>query len=71
LAKMAYKEATSYQPPQQEDKVLIPSSPHKKLTAEIMLPRILEGVQVDPQLLSHVGKLKYSDHDVSNDMKYP
>jgi hypothetical protein len=36
-----------------------------------MLPRVPEGVQVDPQLLGHVGKLKYSDHDVSHDTKYP
>jgi hypothetical protein len=26
---------------------------------------------VDPQLLGHVGKLKYSDHDVADDTKYP
>jgi hypothetical protein len=62
---------TSYQPPQQEDRVLIPSSPRKKPTTEIVLPRIPEGVQVEPQLLGHVGKLKYSDHDVSDETKYP
>jgi hypothetical protein len=61
---------TSYQPPQQEDKVLIPSSPRKKPTAENVLSRIPEGVQVESQLLGHVGKLKYSDHDVSDDTKY-
>jgi hypothetical protein len=36
-----------------------------------VLPCIPEGVQVEPQLLGHVGKLKYSDHDVSDDTKYP
>jgi hypothetical protein len=36
-----------------------------------VLPRIPEGVQVEPQLLGQVGKLKYSDHDVSDDTKYP
>jgi hypothetical protein len=35
-----------------------------------MLPRIPEEVQVEPQLLGHVGKIKYSDHDVSDDTKY-
>jgi hypothetical protein len=62
---------TSNQPPQQEDRVQIPSSPHKKPTAEIVLPHIPDGVQVDPQLLGHIGKLKYSDHDVSDETKYP
>jgi hypothetical protein len=61
---------TLYQPPQQEDKVLIPSSPRKKSAAEIVLPRIPEGVQVESQLLGHVGKLKYSNHDVSDETKY-
>jgi hypothetical protein len=62
---------TSYQPPKQEYTILISSSPHKKSTIEIVLPCIPEGVQVEPQLLGHVGKLKYSNHDVSNDTKYP
>jgi hypothetical protein len=50
---------------------LIPSSPRKKLAIEIVLPCILEGVQVEPQLLGHVRKLKYSDYDVSDETKYP
>jgi hypothetical protein len=62
---------TSSQPLQQEDRIQIPSSPRKKPAAEIVLPRIPEGVQVDPQLLGHVGKLKYSDHDVADETKYP
>jgi hypothetical protein len=51
---------TLNQPPQQEDRVQIPSSPRKKPAAEIVLPRIPAGVQVEPELLGHVGKLKYS-----------
>jgi hypothetical protein len=62
---------TSYQAPQQDDRILIPSSPRKKPAAEIVLPCIPKGVQVEPQLLGHIGKLKYSDHDVSDDTKYP
>jgi hypothetical protein len=61
---------TSYQPPQQEDRVLISKSPRKKSAAEIVLPRKPKGVQVDPQLLGHVRKLKYSDHDILDDTKY-
>jgi hypothetical protein len=62
---------TSNQPPQQEDKVQIPSSPRKKPAAEIVLPRIPAGVQVGPELLGHIGKLKYSYHDVSDETKFP
>jgi hypothetical protein len=62
---------TLSQPLQQEEQIQIPRSPRKKLTAEIVLPCIPEGVQVDPQLLGHVGKLKYSDHDVEDETKYP
>jgi hypothetical protein len=36
-----------------------------------VLPRIPEGAQVDPQLLGHIEKLKYSDHDVEDETKYP
>jgi hypothetical protein len=36
-----------------------------------VLPCIPKGVQVEPQLPGHVGKLKYSNHDVSDDTKYP
>jgi hypothetical protein len=50
---------------------MTPSSPRKKPTTKIVLPRIPEGVQVEPQLLDHVGKLKYSDHEVLDDTKYP
>ena len=34
------------QPPQQKDKIQIPSSPRKKPVAKIVLPSILAGVQV-------------------------
>jgi hypothetical protein len=36
-----------------------------------VLPRIPKGVQVESQLLGHVGKLKYSDHDITNETRYP
>jgi hypothetical protein len=63
---------TSSQPPlQQKDKIQIPRSPRKKPAAEIVLPRIPAGVQVGPELLGHVGKLKYSDHDVADEAKFP
>jgi hypothetical protein len=62
---------TSNQPTQSEDRIQIPSSPRKKPAAEIVLPRTPEGIQVDSQLLGHVGKLKFSDHDVADERKYP
>jgi hypothetical protein len=61
---------TLSQPTQQEDRVHIPSSPQKKPSSEIVLPHIPEGVQVDPQLLGHVGKIRYSDHDIADETKY-
>jgi hypothetical protein len=62
---------TSSQPPQQKkDKIQIPRSPRKKPATEIVLPRIPEGVQVGPELLGHIGKLKYSDHDVADEAKF-
>jgi hypothetical protein len=54
-----------------KDKIQIPRSPRKKPTAEIVLPCIPEGVQVGPELLGHIGKLKYSDHDVADEDKFP
>jgi hypothetical protein len=36
-----------------------------------VLPRTPEGIQVDLQLLGHVGKLKFFDHDVADERKYP
>jgi hypothetical protein len=47
------------------------SSPRKKPAADIVLPRTPEGIQVDSQLLGHVGKLKFFDHDVVDERKYP
>jgi hypothetical protein len=58
------------QPPQSRDKIQIPSSPRKKPAVEILLPCIPAGVHVGPELLGHVGKLKYSDHDVANEAKF-
>jgi hypothetical protein len=62
---------TLKQPPQQKDRVQILSSPCKKPAAEIVLPRIPAGIQVEPELLGHVRKLKYFDHDVSDETKFP
>jgi hypothetical protein len=58
------------QTPQPKEKIQIPISPRKKLVAEIVLPCIPAGVQVGPELLGHVGKLKYSDHDVADEAKF-
>jgi hypothetical protein len=41
------------------------------MTTEIMLPQIPEEVHVDPKLLDHIVNLKYSNHDVSDENKYP
>jgi hypothetical protein len=62
---------TLNQPLQQKYRVQIPSSPHKKPVVEIILPHIPTGVQVESELLGHVRKLKYSDHDVSDETKFP
>jgi hypothetical protein len=62
---------TSNQPPQQEDRVQISSSPRKKPATKIVLLGIPVGVQVEPKLLGHVGKLKYSYHDLSDETKFP
>jgi hypothetical protein len=56
---------------QQEDMVQIPNSPWKKPAIEIVLPRIPEGLQVDSQLLGHIRKLEYFDHDIVDKTKYP
>jgi len=45
-------------------------SPRKKLVAQIILPHIPAGIQVEPEILGHVGKLKYSYHDVSDETKF-
>jgi hypothetical protein len=36
---------------------MIPSSPRKKPAVEIVLPHIPEGVQVETELLGHLGSL--------------
>ena len=35
-----------------------------------MLPHIPDGVQVGPDFLGHIGKIKYSDHDIANEDKF-
>jgi hypothetical protein len=44
--------------------------PRKKPATEIVLPRIPEGVQVGPELLGHIEKLKYSDQNVAYEDKF-
>jgi hypothetical protein len=61
---------SSQQPLAKKDKIQIPRSPHKKPAAKIILLRIPEGVQVGPDLLGHIGKLKYSDQDVADEDKF-
>jgi hypothetical protein len=61
---------TLNQPTQQKERIQIPSSPRKKPAAEIVLPRTPKGIQVDSQLLGHVRKLKFSDHDIADERKY-
>ena len=61
---------SSQPPPPKKDKIQIPRSPRKKPVAEIVLPRILDGVQVGPDLLGYIGKLKYSEHDVADEDKF-
>jgi hypothetical protein len=61
---------SSQPPPPQKDKIQIPRSPRKKPATEIILPWIPDGVQVGPDLLGYIGKLKYSDHDVADEDKF-
>jgi hypothetical protein len=62
---------TSSLPPLlKKDKIQIPRSPFKKPAAEIILPCIPDGVQVGPDLLGYIWKLKYSDHDVADEDKF-
>jgi hypothetical protein len=61
---------SSLPPSPKKDKIQIPRSPRKKPAAEIVLPRIPDGVQVGPDLLGYIGKLKYSDHDVADEDKF-
>jgi hypothetical protein len=61
----------SNQPTQPEGRIQISSSPQNKPAAKIVLPRTPEGIQVDSQLLGHVEKLKFSNHDVADERKYP
>jgi hypothetical protein len=73
---MVYKGTTrgcwksSQTPLVKKDKIQIPRSPHKKHATKIILPHIPEGVQLGPELLGHIGKLKYSYHDVADEAKF-
>jgi hypothetical protein len=62
---------TSSQPPlPKKDKLEVPRSPRKQPLTTILLPHIPDGVQVGPGMLSHIGKLKYPDHDVADADKF-
>jgi hypothetical protein len=61
---------SSQPPPLKKYKLQIPRSPHKQPLTKIILPRIPYGVQVGPDLLGHIGKLKYSKHDVADEDKF-
>jgi hypothetical protein len=62
---------TSSQTPQQKkDRIQIPRSPREKPTSEIVPPRIPDGVQVGLELLGHIRKLKYLDHDIVDENKF-
>jgi hypothetical protein len=58
-------------PHQKNDKIQIPRSPLKKPTKKIVLPCIPDGVQVGPELLGHIRNLKYLDHDIADEDKFP
>jgi hypothetical protein len=62
---------TSSQPPLKKDKQQVPRSPRKQPITTLVFPRIPDGVQVKPDLLGHIEKLKYSDHDVADTDKFP
>jgi hypothetical protein len=62
---------TSRRPPQKTDKQQVPRSPRKQPIAAIFFPYIPDGVQVKPELLGHIDKLKYLDHDVADTRKFP
>jgi len=54
-----------------KDKMHIPRSPCKKPIENIVLPHIPVGVQVGPEILGHIRKLKYLEHDVADKYKFP
>jgi hypothetical protein len=49
---------------------MVPRSPCKQPTATIIFPCIPEGVRIKANLLGHVEKLRYSDHDVTDTNKF-
>jgi hypothetical protein len=61
---------SSHPPPPKKYKLQVPRSPHKQPIATIILPGMPDGVQVGPDLLGHIGKLKYSYHDVADANKF-
>jgi hypothetical protein len=61
---------SSQPPPSKKDRLQIPRSPRNKPTIEIILPCIPDGVQVGPELLCHIRKFKYLDHDIADEDKF-
>jgi hypothetical protein len=61
---------TSSQPLPKKDKQQVPRSPCKQPVVAIVFPCIQDGVQVKSDLMGHLKKLKYSDHDVTNTYKF-
>jgi hypothetical protein len=49
---------TLSQPPTKENKKQVPRSPRKQPVATIVLSHIPDGVQVKPDLLGHINKIK-------------
>jgi hypothetical protein len=62
---------TSSQPPQWKGKHAVPRSPRKQTATTIFLSHIPEGVRIAGNMLGHVEKLRYSDHDVTKMDKFP
>lgn len=61
----------SSQPLPKKDKKKVPRSPCKKPIVPLIFPHIIDGVRVKSDFLSHVEKIKYSDHDVIDTEKFP
>jgi hypothetical protein len=57
---------TSSQPLLKKDKQQVPRSPRKQPISALILSCIPDGIQVKLDLLGHIEKHKYSDHDVAD-----
>jgi hypothetical protein len=61
---------TLTQPLPKKNKQQVPRSPRKQPDASIVLPCIPDGVQVKPDLLGQIEKLKYSDQNIIDIEKF-